>query len=150
MKNIIILLLLVFPVCVYSQSGYHITKDIRIQKVQHEVVGFLLKEKQLSVKQPDTKEMSKYLGGIYIIKQIEFYSGCNEMMLINFGALSDHGNNYWGLISKVNKIDTLYILDKEEALSSLSSRFSNCDSSYLECVLFFINNMDARDLIYWH
>lgn len=143
----ILLLLLMYMVSLFGYSqGFYIDKDVRIHNIQKDVVGFLIKQKEIDSVKKRPYDAPEYLGSIYIAKQMDFYSRCDNVLLIRFGSLGDHANSYWGVITKVNRKDTLYFFNEGENLKSLGKSFPDCDTTVMKAMFYFIDEREKSQL----
>ncbi len=106
-NNFIFILIFILPIGLFAQSGKYINKDKRIKKTKDEIIRFLIEKKDLSGAK---KNLSAYYSRVYINKEVEFASRCNNALIVKFGALADHSQEYWGVIFSVKNKDTIYIL----------------------------------------
>jgi hypothetical protein len=135
MKRLIYALFLILPFSINAQSGYYINKDKRINKTKDEIISYLIEKKVLPVTK---KNLSAYYSRIYINKEFEFASSCNNAMFFKFGTIADHSQEYWGVIFSRNNKETLYILKSSETAESLSTQISNCDTARSKAILYYI------------
>lgn len=128
-------MIFILPLGLYAQSSYYINKDSRISSTKDEIIRFLIEKKDLSGAK---KNLSAYYSKVYINKEFEFASSCNNALIVKFGTIADHSQEYWGVIFSIKSKDTLYILKSNESAESLSAQFSNCDTARSKAILYYI------------
>ncbi|WP_207421173.1 hypothetical protein [Desertivirga brevis] len=84
-----------------AQVGIFIDKDQRIANSQDSIFKYLIAEKQFSDTRKELK-LRNYEDRFFIRKCLEIYlhNSQTSLLLISFGANSDHADHFWGLLGK--------------------------------------------------
>jgi hypothetical protein len=83
----------------YAQVGPFVDKDKVIAKYENYIVGFLIKEKEISITKCCFK-ISDYQYQIFIHKCLTLYTNPGKsIILVRFGASASDTNIYWGVFS---------------------------------------------------
>ncbi len=134
MKKFIFILIFILPITLYAQSGYYISKDRRVDRTKDDIIRFLVEKKELS----GATSLSSYYPKVYINKELEFTNNCNNALIVKFGSLGDHAQEYWGVISSIKNKESIYIIKNNESAESLSSQLLNCDTARSKVILYYI------------
>jgi hypothetical protein len=95
LKQFLFFILFLIPELIYAQTSF-IDKDLRIINARNSIVKLLLKDQEFG--DPGKHNLNYFYNEIYITKEIELFH--NNLLLIRFGSLSPHGQNYWGILQK--------------------------------------------------
>lgn len=88
----------------FGQVGFNVAKDSRIEKFQRDIVQYLLDQKQLFGNRNPSKIEDLY-PLLLVRKEMELFSedGSQKILLIRFSTLSDHGDEFWGVLMEKEK-----------------------------------------------
>jgi hypothetical protein len=108
MKNlssiVISMFFIAFPLFLHAQEGAFIAKDNRIAKFEKDIFHLLLEKKEIiNVKAPINYD--NYKDQVSVRKCLEIYSDTTltNILLIRFSANSDHGRQFWGILTDNEK-----------------------------------------------
>lgn len=140
MKNAIILIMLIigtlhFSRIAFGQTGYYVSKDYRIKKHQKSIVEFLIVNKQFTINKTPF-QVRNYEGKMFVSKEIELFH--QNILVVRFGSLGDHADQYWGVLTK----DTYILMDieKEADKKRLSVFLNDYDLQTKTTICTYIKN----------
>ena len=96
----------IFFLCtsIYSQKGFYVDKDERIEKYQKDMISFLIEKKDLKINGTEI-DINNFSGSMQVLKCIEVYpfkKDSNSVLLVRFCRLGSHHELYWGILEKDN------------------------------------------------